>query len=158
MSALSYATAGAALLDTYRPGWFRNIDLFTLDQCSTVNCVLGQTYGEYYKGLEALDVEGGDARIYCGFSSNDDYDNLNEAWTQIINSRLAAETAPHPYTPAQAITLGRQIMENRDVEGLIGLLANVSGGDPDLFRAALAPLAQPLAPWERELLSDQPPF
>lgn len=158
MSALSYATAGAALLDTYRPGWFRNIDLFTLDQCSTVNCVLGQTYGEYYKGLEALDVEGGDARIYCGFSSDDDYDNLTEAWRQVINFRLSATAPARAHTVAEAIRMGREVMENRNTEALIDLLVTVSGGDRALFEAVLNPLPQPLAPWERELLGDQPPF
>ena len=45
---------GAALLDTVRPGWFREVavDRLTLDSCS--RCFLGQLYGDYADGLNRL--------------------------------------------------------------------------------------------------------
>lgn len=157
MSALSYATAGAALLDARMPGWFRDINLDDLNQASTLSCVLGQLYGEYYKGIESLNVGGVDERVAYGFSSNDDYVNLTEAWKEIVNSRISG-VAFNTHTVVEAIRMGREVMENRNTEVLIDLLVTVSGGDRALFEAVLNPLPQPLAPWERELLSDQPPF
>ena len=148
MSAMSYAIAGAGLLDQHRPGWYNQIDLNKLDQSSAYVCVLGQLYGEYYKGLDALGIEDMQDRCNYGYSSNDDYDNLTEAWKKIILSRRGSTTTSYDYTTAQAIAMGRQIMERRDTETLIGLLTKVSGGDPELFRAALGPLAA----WEHELL------
>jgi hypothetical protein len=47
---------GAALLDEKRPGWAREIALDRLAMNSCFNCVLGQVYGSYFAGLDALQV------------------------------------------------------------------------------------------------------
>jgi hypothetical protein len=48
--------AGAALLDEKIPGWRDEINIKTLDLVSFRQCILGQLFGHYRDGLEALDV------------------------------------------------------------------------------------------------------
>lgn len=157
------ATRGASLLDSRVPDWFRQINTSELNLASTTYCTLGQLFGTYYDGLTALNVEGDDRRYYYGFSTPDDnYEALTEAWLNEIASRLAepatSTAGNHRHTVVEAVRMGREVTENRNTEVLIDLLVTVSGGDRALFEAVLNPLPQPLAPWERELLSDQPPF
>lgn len=49
------ALKGAALLDAERPGWWQLIDGGSLDLLGMNECVLGQVYGSYMRGLHALD-------------------------------------------------------------------------------------------------------
>lgn len=81
---------GVALLDRENEGWWANIDLDTLDINSHRDCVLGQLYGGYNRGREALGIEYGCGDIY-GF---DTYDRggsviLNELWVEVITARRA---------------------------------------------------------------------
>lgn len=46
---------GAAFLDLYRPTWFREIDLGSLNLKDNYNCILGQLYGNYHDS--ALPIE-----------------------------------------------------------------------------------------------------
>lgn len=48
---------GAALLDTKVPGWVNRVDLPTFSFTSGMNCVLGQVYGDFHTGVEALELE-----------------------------------------------------------------------------------------------------
>lgn len=84
-------SAGIDFLDREVPGWDAEIDLdnLWLDSCS--HCVLGQLFGEFRKGREALDIEFPDtARL--GFDRDDTdpcgtYDELTSAWLTAIQAR-----------------------------------------------------------------------
>ena len=45
---------GAELLDRVHPGWREKIQIDTLDISSTRHCILGQLYGSYSEGLNAV--------------------------------------------------------------------------------------------------------
>jgi hypothetical protein len=49
---------GAALLDTADPKWFRKLNPANFDLGDEKMCVLGQAYGDYFKGLNELAAEG----------------------------------------------------------------------------------------------------
>lgn len=49
-----YVVRGAQLLDQVRPGWERDIDTERLDVSSVLNCPLGQLYGDYHTGVDAI--------------------------------------------------------------------------------------------------------
>lgn len=53
-SAESRVAVGAALLDQTVPGWWQRVDLETLDICRYNRCVLGQLFGDWIVGLDAL--------------------------------------------------------------------------------------------------------
>jgi hypothetical protein len=55
----SIVRGGAERLDHYLPGWADQISLDTLDMCDWKRCVLGQLYGDYDKGLEAIGLVSG---------------------------------------------------------------------------------------------------
>lgn len=106
---------GAALLDSKRPGWWRDIDLDMLDIRSACGCVLGQIgsllgddgyLSHFATGLDAVRLEGPQAGDY-GFDWDVDFDEdatedeaerligadcavLTAAWHDLITSRRAA--------------------------------------------------------------------
>jgi hypothetical protein len=45
---------GAELLDRHRPGWEREVDIERLHMGNTVDCLLGQLYGDYESGWDTL--------------------------------------------------------------------------------------------------------
>lgn len=49
------AAKGAAILDAHRQGWWLLIEEDSLDLLSQHNCILGQVYGSYIRGLDALE-------------------------------------------------------------------------------------------------------
>lgn len=53
-SAREAVQKGYALLDEHKPGWINLINWETLDLSGTYNCILGQLYGSYFRGCEAL--------------------------------------------------------------------------------------------------------
>lgn len=57
---------GAKLLDEKSPGWAAKVALDRLDMFSDCGCVLGQIYGLYSRGLDALGLESG---MNLGFNS-----------------------------------------------------------------------------------------
>lgn len=98
----------ANLLDDVRPGWFRQIDLgkLAMEDCS--NCLLGQLFGQYGKGLTALGLDYKDGVTYgveipdqyAGQGATDDalealaeaeYSKLEDAIRDAVNSRLNFE-------------------------------------------------------------------
>jgi len=79
--------AGAALLDEFRPGWFREIDLDRLNIDSPGDCPLGQLYGEegqtglgpYWAGLRAVGVGyGSEDAVRLGFAIAKGFKGLEE--------------------------------------------------------------------------------
>lgn len=100
---------GASLLDEYRPGWERLVDLTKLDLADTCNCVLGQVFFDalntedyiYTDGFEAGvnilfrpptwdDPELDNSTLTTGFDAHDasDFGLLREAWTNLIKCRF----------------------------------------------------------------------
>jgi len=86
--------AGVELLDSQVPGWDSRIDLDTLDICSESSCVIGQLFGRYDKGLNALDLWGVRAPYELGFSRrlgeggvDEVFDLLTRQWRKVIEQR-----------------------------------------------------------------------
>lgn len=89
---IARAAAGAALLDRLSPGWWRHVKIRQLDIADQCNCVTGQLFGSYYKGLDALDLGEDEAKEYGfnTFSSNDrgsTFWALTRAWKDEIRKR-----------------------------------------------------------------------
>lgn len=79
---------GLELLDTEARGWENEIDLTILDMGDSDVCILGQLYGTYRDGLEALTLslspeEAGFERV-AGEST---YTELTQTWTEIIRKK-----------------------------------------------------------------------
>ena len=92
---------GATLLDAEQPGWCKRIDLVTLDMGDTEQCVLGQMYGHYSDGVDALGLG---LREYAGVytkasthgfdhdhafpgETDDQYPRLLPLWREAIEAR-----------------------------------------------------------------------
>ena len=87
--------AGAAWLDTNRPGWVADIDLDLLDMADDRNCILGQLYGNFFKSpLSPPDAlsDAADYGFYVEGSYNLDatYNALEDAWRALITARRSA--------------------------------------------------------------------
>lgn len=91
---------GAALLDEKHPGWAEKIDKLLLDMNDCYDCVLGQLYGEYFDGREALGLTHGwyhgfDNSVNTDISPSEElpvlavYEHLNTLWIAEINQRLS---------------------------------------------------------------------
>lgn len=86
---------GMQLLDKNRPGWDQHIDLAVLDIARGDRCALGQTYGAYYFGIQALGLTLGESRDH-GFHSasyalypqiDREYEVLTAEWRHQIKTR-----------------------------------------------------------------------
>jgi len=79
---------GMALLDAKRPGWYKEVDLKTLNIDSCDKCVLGQLYGGYEEGVNKVfpDYIGVWTHGFCPniFESS----GLTEEWVKQIQARL----------------------------------------------------------------------
>lgn len=103
--------SGAALLDIEFPGWVDKVNIATLDLESPCNCILGQSFGDYFKGAKELGVDNRDVVLELfGFVVNwtDDeleedpdmdhvsprvarlYAELDEAWSDLVQERRSA--------------------------------------------------------------------
>ena len=85
--------AGAALLDKRIPGWFNLVSVDTLKIYDPTLCVVGQLFGDYLGGLDALGVN---IAAEYGFNAYDDeYTELDAAWRELIllshRSQLTAQ-------------------------------------------------------------------
>lgn len=88
--------AGAALLDSVRPLWYEEIDLYRLDMGKTSVCILGQLYDHekweglgYSIGLEAIGLKpfiDEDTFGFCGDGESDDQ-ILYYLWVEQIAAR-----------------------------------------------------------------------
>jgi hypothetical protein len=88
---------GAALLDRARPGWEREVSPQALLMCSGCDCVLGQLYGHFLAGIDALGVDGRKAaQVDHGFylppGGPGLYRDLSDAWRALIRRRTATAT------------------------------------------------------------------
>lgn len=52
--AVAAVKRGAKLLDTYKPGWAKKINLDKFDLGDTKHCVLGQVHRDFSKGVSQL--------------------------------------------------------------------------------------------------------
>jgi hypothetical protein len=87
---------GVQWLNAYSPGWRDKISLVEFDIGSQCNCVIGQVFGDNYEvsidkiGMNQLQAQnlGFDAAYgpdnYTTQSIQDDYHNLQKAWTQVL--------------------------------------------------------------------------
>jgi len=92
---------GAKALDDLRPGWFREVDIKTLDMTDGAKCVLGQLYDFYGNGLKELrwtDEVATAMGIYLCDGSEmmhrewiAKYAELQECWIGEISDRLVDE-------------------------------------------------------------------
>lgn len=94
------AAAGAALLDDQRPGWWRAINVAELDMSDGHHDVLGQLYGDFIRGMNALDLnaignEGALLRdsVDLGFDLGFDLDYLTIAPGDRLTAAWRAEIA-----------------------------------------------------------------
>lgn len=115
------AERGARRMDTYDPNWVHRVNLSVLELVSTYRCVLGQCFGTYADGVDALNLvmptvkdEDGeipltidDEIVQLGFdltfeeACNEDgdvvnelsYADLTEAWRELIVARRDAASA-----------------------------------------------------------------
>lgn len=73
------------LRDIHGESWVEKIDCQTLELSDSSACVLGQVYGDYDDGLDALGLGYEEAPLY-GFDHDAivDYDELDEAWQAVI--------------------------------------------------------------------------
>jgi hypothetical protein len=93
----THVPAAALLLDRACPNWERKIDLRTLEMMSCNDCILGQVYGRYERGLtevaDAHDLDLDDYRdrpsVFCAFHGGPD---CVEAWHREVRMRLAVAT------------------------------------------------------------------
>lgn len=98
---------GAAWLDETRPGWWREVDLATLDLGSSCRCVLGQVFEKdaalrSYNGFDYVVYKVGPHREYWpedhGFDFDlyrygegaDAYAALDELWISAVKARFEA--------------------------------------------------------------------
>jgi hypothetical protein len=102
--ATTRAKLGARILDLTQPGWAQRITLSGLRMAGCGSCVLGQLFGDYWRGAEAVfalrksEGEYGPhkAAIEAGFHDSDGrddvtYGNLQKAWVREIETRQLAE-------------------------------------------------------------------
>ncbi len=87
------AGRGALLLDALVPGWWKNIDIIKLRLSSSVNCILGQIFGSYGKGLNELDLDNDGP--YYGFQEDNSvtHAQLTREWRLLITNRRNAEAS-----------------------------------------------------------------
>ena len=92
---------GVKLLDEHAHNWWTTINPEILDMGSTCHCILGQTFGGYTRGLDALFGENnyhsqdeGSRYGYDTGSEDSDgtkgYKNLRSAWVRAIKARYLA--------------------------------------------------------------------
>lgn len=92
---------GALLLDSERPGWAEAIDIEILDLEDVENCILGQVFGDYSLGSQALGFVDGYERQGCGFTiiSDEqwgDYPRLTRAWLVAVHERVGGKHVDYP--------------------------------------------------------------
>ena len=94
----SAVAQGAKLLDDRVPNWREEIDIDKLNMGSCLRCVLGQIYGEYEDGIDALNLDRTkDEDLKHGFDAIGSYgqDIIRESWIAEINKRTQIkETEP----------------------------------------------------------------
>lgn len=86
----TWVAAGVVLLDRRRPGWDALVDLAVLDLACGDLCVLGQVFGSYSYGLDALDVDAPAEYGFNAWGNGNEYGQLTQEWRDAINRRRLA--------------------------------------------------------------------
>jgi len=82
---------GAALLDERLPGWDAEIDVENLNMSNACDCVFGQLFGSYDKGLRVLVMDQGTSKTFGFFVwPTSRWSSLSFAWRNLIRERRAA--------------------------------------------------------------------
>ncbi len=89
---LAAVDEGVRLLDQVRPGWYDEINTETLDIASAYRCVLGQLYGDFVAGVEALNIPSGGETYGFNAPYFIDFTPINDKWKGIIHDRLTSKT------------------------------------------------------------------
>lgn len=87
---------GAMLLDAKQPGWAPRIDRERLAIKSGFYCVLGQVYGGYWDGIDAMSITG----WRYGFVSaatkqqeaDEQFQSLDTLWREAIEARCGGDS------------------------------------------------------------------
>lgn len=90
---------GMELLDEQKPDWRESIHIESLNIGTIHTCVLGQVFGNYFRGKDVLnlnDYEGGDARDlgFIAVYSDDhtivmnDVNALNVEWKRVLSQEV----------------------------------------------------------------------
>jgi hypothetical protein len=89
--------AGAAYLDVADPGWAERIVVDNLDLGSGSHCVIGQTMGSYFDGLNKLNLTDHQG-IALGFNTplSSEYEALTAEWIPHIEERQPDPVLPDP--------------------------------------------------------------
>jgi len=82
---------GVELLDERLPGWDEEITVENLNLSNCRECVLGQLFGEYDKGLRVLGLSSKDAKSlgFYRWPGPSRWESLSKAWRDIVRSRRA---------------------------------------------------------------------
>ena len=96
------AEAGATLLDDVRPGWWHEVRIEDLNMVDCEDCILGQLYGWFSDGFDALRLTADDVR-QLGFDRGDDdprsvFADLTAAWRALILQRREERTRENQRT------------------------------------------------------------
>jgi hypothetical protein len=75
---------GALLLDRVRPGWWREINDDELNMAWCRECVLGQIFGDYFRGVDHLPIPRFKAPEY-GFDLQTET-AFEETWVELDNA------------------------------------------------------------------------
>lgn len=101
--------AGAALLDEKAPRWFDHVELDDLNLGDIFGCVLGQVYGDYFSGVEAIiptevneygevaTVDTGQFGFMAPITEEPDIDwveHLDHHWRRVITERRTPNEQP----------------------------------------------------------------
>lgn len=90
---------GAQLLDREVPTWFREVNVDQLDIMCPDRCIIGQLFGGFTDGVEALELRAGTVAGDYGFDldlnastqdeEEEERDWLNRTWIDVILARRA---------------------------------------------------------------------
>lgn len=88
---------GAAWLDARSPGWWRRIDLNTLDMESNVECVLGQLNGGFVKVMadqRLSRAQLSELGFICKSGEPCYCSRLTDGWKEVIVERILLDHLP----------------------------------------------------------------
>lgn len=106
-------------LDQVNPGWEVMIDLDTLNMGSIFQCVLGQVYGTYLKGLTALEgVKCGPGFVFAG---------LEDEWKEAIRTRQIQAAIQKAMVALDQVKPGWESLVDLDKLSMISLSHCVLG-------------------------------
>lgn len=85
------AMRGVTTAIAVRPDCLKNVDVKTLDQGSSERCFLGQVFGNFEKGMAALNLEPGPRAVWLGYQLSIDelacgwHEDWNKAWRDYLD-------------------------------------------------------------------------